>query len=203
VGYEAGYRSLISQTFSLDVAAFHNRYDHLLSLEPGTAFIETDPAPPHVIVPFTNGNGLKGTTSGFEIAPDWKPATAWRLRGSYSYLHMEIRPRPGSRDMTTAASLEGSSPRHQVKIQSFFDLTRNVELTLGWRYVSALPAQGVNGYQTGDIRAAWRPKARVELAVNAQNLVQPHHAEFGGDPIGLVGIKRNIFASVTFTAPHK
>jgi hypothetical protein len=28
--------------------------------------------------------------------------------------------------------------------------------------------------------------------------MQPHHAEFGGDPGALVGIKRNIFASLTF-----
>jgi len=28
--------------------------------------------------------------------------------------------------------------------------------------------------------------------------MQPHHAEFGGDPGPLVGIKRNVFASLTF-----
>ncbi len=35
IGYEAGYRSLITKTFSLDIAAFYNEYNHLQSLEPG------------------------------------------------------------------------------------------------------------------------------------------------------------------------
>jgi iron complex outermembrane receptor protein len=203
-GYEAGFRSLLSNTFSLDIAAFYNQYDHLLSLEPaGAPFIETDPAPRHFIFPFRNGNGVRGTTSGFEIAPDWKPTSTWRLEGSYSFLQMDLGKRPGSLDAFTAGSLEGSSPHHQVRIQSFFDLSQDVELSLAWRYISALPAQGVEGYQTGDMRVAWRPHPHVELAVNAQNLMQPHHAEFGGDPRTLVGIKRNVFASVTFTAPRK
>jgi iron complex outermembrane recepter protein len=203
LGYEAGYRSLISSTFSIDVAAFHNRYDHLLSVEPGAPLTETQPAPAHLIFPLENGNGVRGTTSGFEIAPDWKPASAWRLEWSYSWLFMDMQRKPGSGDTFTADALEGSSPHHQLKIQSFLDISRNVELTLAWRYISALPAQGVDGYQTGDVRVAWRPMALVEVALSAQNLVQPHHAEFGGDPPLLVGIKRNIFASVTFTAPKK
>jgi iron complex outermembrane recepter protein len=203
LGYEAGYRSLISSTFSIDVAAFHNRYDHLLSVEPGAPFTETQPPPAHLIFPLENGNGVRGTTSGFEIAPDWKPASAWRLEWSYSWLFMDMQRKPGSGDTFTADALEGSSPHHQLKIQSFLDISRNVELTLAWRYISALPAQGVDGYQTGDVRVAWRPMALVEVALSAQNLVQPHHAEFGGDPPLLVGIKRNIFASVTFTAPKK
>jgi iron complex outermembrane recepter protein len=61
----------------------------------------------------------------------------------------------------------------------------------------------VNAYNTGDARLAWHPSPRYEIAVTSQNLVQPHHGEFGGDPFTLVGIKRNIFASVTFTVPAK
>src|SRR5467141_209366 len=36
IGYEAGYRALVSSKFYLDIAAFYNNYDHLLSIEPGT-----------------------------------------------------------------------------------------------------------------------------------------------------------------------
>ena len=198
VGYEGGYRSLISQSFSLDVAAFYNRYNHLLSLEPGTPFSEDIAGTPALIYPYVNGNGVRGTTSGFEIAPDWKPAAWWQLQGSYSWLRMDMSTGPGSRDTTTVGSLEGSSPHNQVKIQSWFDLRRNLEFSVTWRYVSALPYYLVTGYQTGDARIAWRPVPHVEFAVTGQNLMQPHHAEFGGDPGPLVGIKRNVFASLTF-----
>jgi len=199
LGYEVGYRSLLSKTVSLDIAAFYNVYDHLLSLEPaGTPLFENDQGTQALFYPYVNGNGVKGTTTGIEIAPDWKPASWWRLQGSYSLLHMEMRTVPGSLDTTTVGSLEGSSPHHQVRIQSYFDLSRNLEFSATWRYVSALPFYVVAGYQTGDARFAWRPAPHIELAVTGQNLMQPHHAEFGGDPGPLVGIKRNVFASLTF-----
>jgi iron complex outermembrane receptor protein len=198
VGFEAGYRSLISNTFSLDIAAFHNRYNHLLSLETQTPYTEDDGGLTATIDPFFNLNGVKGTTSGIEIAPDWKPRSWWRLQGSYSFLDMDMKTIPTSSDTTTVSSLEGSSPHHQVRIQSWLDLMRNMEFSATWRYVSALPALSVGGYETGDARFAWRPVPRVELAVTAQNLMQPHHGEFSGDPGPVVGIKRNVFASLTF-----
>jgi iron complex outermembrane receptor protein len=198
IGYEAGYRSVLSKTFSLDIAAFYNSYDHLQSLEPGTPFTEDIAGTQALIYPYFNGNGIKGTTSGIELAPDWKPTSWWRLQGSYSLLHMDLRTASGSLDTTTVGSDEGSSPHHQARIQSFFDLSRNVELSLTFRYVGDLPFYLIKGYETGDARVAWRPVQHVEFAVVGQNLLQPHHAEFGGDPGPLVGIKRSVFASLTF-----
>jgi hypothetical protein len=32
-----------------------------------------------------------------------------------------------------------------------------------------------------------------------QNLLQPHHAEDGGDPNGLVEIKRSVYAKIAWT----
>jgi iron complex outermembrane receptor protein len=73
-----------------------------------------------------------------------------------------------------------------------------VDFSLTFRYVGALPFYLVSGYETGDARVAWRPVAHIEFAVVGQNLLQPHHTEYGGDPGPLVGIKRNVFASLTF-----
>lgn len=199
LGYEAGFRSLLTSNVSVDIATFYNQYNHLLSLEPdGSSFIENDQGTPVTIYPYVNGNGIKGTTEGFEIAGDWKPRSWWRLQGSYSYLDMDLHRIPGSMDTTTVASDEGSSPRNQARIQSYLDLSRNFDLNLTFRYVAALPYYLVAGYETGDARFAWRPAPRFEFAVVGQNLMQPHHAEYGGDPGPLVGIKRNVLASLTF-----
>ena len=199
LGYEAGYRSLLTSNLSMDVALFYNQYDHLLSLEPtGSSFIENDQGTPIVIYPYVNGNGIKGTTAGFEIAADWKPRSWWRLQGSYSYMDMNLHTISGSMDTTTVASDEGSSPRNQARVQSYFDLSRNVELSLTFRYVGALPYYLVSGYETGDARVAWRPVRHIEFAVVGQNLLQPHHVEYGSDPGALVGIKRSVYASLTF-----
>jgi len=198
LGYNAGYRSLISKTFSLDLAVFFNQYDHLLSLEPTTPFTEDIQGTPATIYPYLNGNGVKGTTAGVEISADWKPAPWWRLESSFSWLQMNLHTLPTSLDTTTVAQDEGSSPHHQAQLQSYFDLSRNLEFSLTFRYVGALPYYLVSGYETGDARFAWRPVKRIEFAITGRNLLQPRHFEYGGDPGPLVGIKRDVVASLTF-----
>jgi iron complex outermembrane receptor protein len=198
IGYEAGYRTLVAPKLYLDVASFYNHYTHIESLEPGTPFIETSPPPSHLVAPLFLRNGVRGNTSGIEIGPDWKPAHWWRVQASYSYLHMVLRDRPGSLDASTARTAEGSSPEHEVTIQSFVDLPRNFEVDQTCRYVSALPAQRVGSYWTGDAQLSWRPAAHIGLSVVGQNLLQPHHAEFAGDPGPLVGNKRGIYAKITW-----
>jgi iron complex outermembrane receptor protein len=198
LGYNAGYRSLIARSFSLDVTVFFNQYDHLLSLEPAPPFREDDQGTPAIIFPFINGNGVKGTTAGFELAADWKPASWWRLESSYSWMRMDLHTLPTSLDTITVGMDEGSSPHHQAQLQSYFDLSRNFDFSLTFRYVGALPYYLVAGYETGDARLAWRPAKHIEFAVTGRNLLQPRHFEYGGDPGPLVGIKRDVLASLTF-----
>jgi iron complex outermembrane receptor protein len=198
VGYEAGYRNLVRPTFNVDIATFYNNYDHLLSIEPGVRFSETSPPPAHLVVPLLFRNGLLGSSSGIEIAPDWKPKSWWRLEGSYSFLHMDLKKKAASQDASSVGSTEGSSPHHQVVIQSFLDLPGNLEFGQTFRYVSALPAQRVGSYSTADVRLGWRFGRNFNLSLVGQNLFQPHHAEFGGDPGSLVGIKRSAYATITW-----
>jgi iron complex outermembrane receptor protein len=198
VSCEIGYRQLIIPNFSVDLATFYNHYDHLQSLEPEAPYTTTVDGETYTIYPFVNRNGLLGNTKGLEIAPGWKPATWWRVQGSYSYLDMDLRTRPGSTDATSVTSEEGSSPRHQFGFQSYLDLPRHFELSQVFRYVSVLAAQQAPGYETADVRVAWQAVPHLEFAVSGQNLLQPHHLEYGGDPGPLVGIKRNILASITW-----
>jgi iron complex outermembrane receptor protein len=203
LGYEVGYRSLIKPKLNLDIAAFYNNYDHLLSIEPGAPFSETSPAPTHVVFPFFFRNGLLGNTAGFEIAPDWTPTSRWRLRGSYSYLHFDLSKGTGSQDTSTVTSTRGSSPHHQVMIQSSLDLPKKLEFDQTLRYVSDRPAQQVRAYTTADVRFSWNATRSLELSVVGQNLLQPQHAEFGGDPGGLVGIERTVYAKITWQTTQR
>ena len=139
-----------------------------------------------------------GTTYGIEIAPDWKPADWWRLQGSYSFLHMDIAKSAGSLDSSTPISTEGSSPQHQVVLQSFLELTKKLEFGQTYRYVSALPAQVIRSYSTADVRLGWHPARSFEFSVVGQNLFQPHHAESKGDPGPLVEIRRDVYAKITW-----
>jgi iron complex outermembrane receptor protein len=119
------------------------------------------------------------------------------LRGSYSYLHMDLSKTSTSQDSSTISSTEGSSPHHQVLVQSSLDFIRKFALDQNFRYVSALPTQQVRAYATADTGLSWRARTGLDLSIVGQNLLQPHHAEYGGDP-GAVGVKRCIYGKITW-----
>jgi len=198
LGYEAGFRRLLASKLYVDITAFHNRYNNLESVESALPLFQTSPPPPQFVIPLSLGNGLHGSTSGFEIAPDWRPVTWWRLDGSYAYLRMDLRTKPGSLDTSTVQSTEGSSPHHQVVVQSSLELPKSLEFSQTYRYVSDLPTQLVASYGTADVRLSWHRIPHFEFSLVGQNLLQPHHAEYGGDPITLVGIKRNVYVAITW-----
>ena len=67
-------------------------------------------------------------------------------------------------------------------------------------FVSALPAQKVEAYQTMDLHLGRELGKHLRFAVVGQNLFQPHHVEWGtGDPTQQpVGINRAAYAQLTF-----
>jgi iron complex outermembrane receptor protein len=198
-GYELGYRNLVRKSLYFDFAAFFNHYNDLFSEDiTGAPFVETNPAPAHVLLPADFGNGLLGTTRGIEVAPQWRPSSFWRLAASYSFLQMEIQKRPGSLDVGSAPGIVGSSPRHQVTAQSDFDLSKALSLDLTYRFVSKLPAQKINAYSTGDVQFAWKPRPYIRFSIVGQNLLQPQHYEFASDPGPNVAIKRSVYGQITW-----
>jgi iron complex outermembrane receptor protein len=198
IAYEAGYRTLVTSHFYVDLAVFYNDYDDLYSFQVGAPFLEASPLPVHAILPLLTSNGIKGATTGFEVTPDWKLAKWWELRTSYAYLNMNLQNKPGSNDPTSIPGDEGSTPRHQVVIQSLVNLPKKLEFDQTFRYVSALPAQTVESYKTADARLGWHLTRQLELSVGGQNLLQPHYAEFGGDPGGPVEIKRSVYGKIVW-----
>lgn len=200
-GYELGYRRLLSKKIYVDVTGFYNHYHDLFSEDIiGATYLEADPEPVHFLLPADFGNGLIGYTKGAEIAPEWSPTNFLRLRGSYSYLHMNIGRAPHSSDVGSAPGIVGSSPQHQASVQLAVDFTKRLQLDFDYRYVSTLPAQAVPAYSTGDARFGWRMSRRFELSLVGENLFQPGHAEFGGDPGPLVLIKRSAYARLTWSS---
>jgi iron complex outermembrane receptor protein len=199
LGYELGYRALLRPEFYFDIATFYNNYDNIVAQNAPTISVVTSPPPPHVLALFEFVNGIHGNTKGFEISPSWKPSTMWELKGSYSYLHMSLSDKTGFEKNLTLPVLRGSSPVHQVALQSRFTLSKSIDFDQTYRYVSALPAQLVQAYSTADIRAAWRPVHGVELSLTGENLLQPHHAEFGINPGPTVFIKRSVYAKLVWT----
>ena len=201
VGYELGYRTYITGSGFIGVSGFYNRYSDLLSVENQPAAPETSPPPLHFVLPLYFRNGIEAQTKGVEVSALFDLRSWWRLQGSYSYLHLNAERARSSDDASTVGQLQGDSPEHKVVVQSFLTLPGALGLSLTYRYVGALTGsdQKVPAYSTGDVRIARRIARGVELSLVGQNLFQPRHAEYGGDPGGLVGIRRSAYLKLTWT----
>jgi iron complex outermembrane receptor protein len=198
LGYEAGYRQLLTHSVYADISAFENRYDKLSSY--GTLYYSYITTPISALllnVPYANG--ICGKTDGLEIAPGWKPTPWWELKGNFSHVHIGLQPRPGYSDTGTVSSYEGSSPHREATMQSLLDLPRHIEFDLDYRFVSRLPAQSVKSYQTGNVHIGWNPNQHFQLSAAGRNLLQPSHNEFTGDNSNQVGIRRSVYGGITWT----
>ncbi|HEX5284003.1 MAG TPA: TonB-dependent receptor [Bryocella sp.] len=198
IGWEAGYRQLLSRQFYIDIATFHNQYDNVESYGTPRLSVPTTPYTHYLLVePYDNG--LRGVSNGIEVAPDWKPTHWLDLRGNYSHLSIDLHSKPGFNQAAYITSYEGSSPEHQASVQAILSLPHNVECTADYRFVSALPALQVRHYQTADFNLAYHVQEHITLAANGRNILQPHHQEFTGNDGNAVGIRRNYFGSVDWT----
>lgn len=195
--YAAGARMLIRGQALIGASLFHNRYSDLLSVESEPTQIETTPPPPRQVIPLLFRNGVLAQSSGGEVTALWDIAPSVRLRASYSLVNIDGRNKAASNDASTVRQLEGDTPQHKVVGQSAFALPEDFELSLDYRYVSAVPNQLVPGYHTGDIRIARRLGRNLEVEVVGRNLLQPSHVEYGGTPGPLVGIRRS--GHITFS----
>lgn len=198
LSYELGYRRLVTRKFYFDFALFHNQYNDLVSLGAPVLSLDSSPPPAHYTFHFPWVNGVKGEGDGFEVAPDWSPAPWLQLKAAYSYLNLNLKLKPNSPDTGTVSTDEGSSPHNQLSFQSRFNLPRHFEFDQTFRYVSALPAQQVEGYSTADLRFSWQATHQLGFSVMGDNLLQPEHAEFASDPGPIVGIKRSVYAQITW-----
>jgi iron complex outermembrane receptor protein len=203
---ELGYRGQPTPRLSLDLAAFHSRYDDLI----GSLARPTESGPNGTVtLPLQRVNGLDAGTYGMDLATAFSLAQNWRLHGTYGYLRMNLQ--RGGGLSSSAEAAEGQSPRHQVHLKSSWNLPRNVELDLMGRFVGRLdgfnPASApgvtntIKAYTSLDLRLAWVPATRLSLEILGQNLLDPHHAEFGTSPgvrSPLVEIQRSAVAKFSW-----
>jgi iron complex outermembrane receptor protein len=199
LAYEVGYRVQATSSFSADIATFYNSYTNLRSAEPGTPFVEANPFPTDVVVPFTASNKMSGGTYGAELFADWKVLSKWRLLGSYSYLQMNIRKNADSLD-PTPDNPDGASPRHQWYVRSSLDLPLHLEHDVTLRYIDRLPSLNIPSYYSLDANLGWRPINNLALSIGGQNLLNNQHIEFIPEFINTMPtmVSRTVRATITW-----
>jgi iron complex outermembrane receptor protein len=200
LAFELGYRWRPLAALALDLAAFRNRYTGLASFELGTPFL--DAATGQLILPLVNENLIDGHSTGLEALAMYSPRDWCRLSLNYSYIQMRLTPL--GQDFNRNRFYEGSTPRNQFGIQSYFDLPHGVELYGGLRVLSAVETlpevvagTGDPGYQELDLNAIWRATPHLTLSLEGRSLLHGSHVEFG-DAEERSGIERSVFGRMTW-----
>jgi iron complex outermembrane receptor protein len=203
LAYEAGYRSQLLPSLSVDVAGFYNVYRRLQSINSlGAPFLETTPPPPHLVIPFQFANGINGNSYGIEVVTNWQATPAWKLTANYTWLQMRLEP-DGSAGTGGGNQFQpGFNPKHQFRIRSQYNLPHNLELDTGVYYTSHLPDLNVPSYTRVDLRLGWKPTKHLELSVAGQNLFDKEHAEtappIGGSIVSTSEVPRSVFGQITW-----
>ena len=180
--FEIGYRGQMSKRFSLDLAAFYDRYADNSSDSLGYPVFDLYPVP-HLDVPDVTANWTAATGKGIEAAVAWQVLPAWKLEGSYTYnlvdpWIMGAAP-PGSFD----ERLKPPS-RNKWRLQSYVNLSRSwkVDSFLYWSSPGDTtnnygPPVFVPSYTRLDVRIGYNVNRRWQLSLAGQNLLQARHLE--------------------------
>jgi iron complex outermembrane receptor protein len=177
--FEAGYRTMLTRTLSLDSTVFYNRYRDLTSVEPGAMRIETDPAPIHLLMPESFGNNLFGETHGIEGFAKWKVARFWALNPGYTFFSTHLHEFAVSRDGSIPGT-EGGNPNHQAQLRSSIRLPGNLQWNASAYFVNRLRAQSIPSYTRVDTGLIWHLGESVSLSLVGQNLLKDLHPEYSG-----------------------
>jgi len=172
IAYEAGWRVRPADFVMADVAVFTNRYDRLRSIGMGTPFLEPQPPPQHLVIPFTLENGFEAKSWGVEASTNVQAGHGVLLQASYAFLRVNFED----------DSAEGRDPQTTAWVRAALDAGPGWTIDVMGRYVSRLKAFDIDGYTEADVRLAWRdPGKKLEIAIVGQNLMRESHAEFGSE----------------------
>lgn len=187
VAYEFGYRTVIGDRWSFDLASYYNHYEHLVAYDLGTAYFESTPFPPHMVLPLTDGNLMHGETHGIEAWTSWKATNWWTLSPGYAFeaIHMHGITNVGPLSVNLAQT---SSPTHSAQLRSHVSLPRGLswdtsssfaDSLVGYQFVggAAVPRK-VPAYTRLDSQLSWQFLEGCRVSIVGQNLVQDHHMEF-------------------------
>jgi iron complex outermembrane receptor protein len=199
LAYEGGYRVQANHRLSLDFVGFYNVYNKLKSSEPLQPFVETNPFPPHLIIPVQSDNKLRGKSYGTEVSANWNVLSRWKLTAGYTYLKLNLHPEETSKDVVTGPKTEGTNPRNQFQIQSNLFLAHKLEFNTSVYYVSKLVYSGIPAYTRIDAQLNWRLSDSFDFGIGGQNLLNASHQEFGDvEAMTASLVKRTAFGKLTW-----
>jgi len=184
--YEAGYRSVLTENFSIDVAGYFNHYEDPIGVE--LTMVGGIPAG------FQYTNLPASDTYGVEVAASWQALDCWKLTGGYTFNDGD--------DMGFLSAF----PNDQAYVTSHVEVTDDVDFNAACYYYSELVDTASTSpvvtpeYVRLDVGVSWRPMENLELSAWAQNLLDDRHPEFVpefGGTGSAAEVERGVYAMAT------
>ena len=200
LNYEAGYRIQLQDRLSVNLTAYYNSYSQLQTSEPEPTFSETDPPPPHIVMPLKYENLMRGETHGIEAFATWKVTSRWTLAPAYAFEGIHLHLDPSSQDTMSVAADQGSSPRQWARLGSHVALLHGLAWDVSANFVGRLANPAVASYTRIDSQISWHLREHLSASLVGQNLAQDHHIEFlstGGTGFSSY-MKRSGYAKLTW-----
>lgn len=199
VSFELGYRAEPVDWFSWDVATFCTLYSDLPTYP---SRINGLPVETQVI------NGGSAESYGAEWSATVDMTETWKITGAYSLLavfaHVDQPPEGVNNPIDERFLYEGGSPNNMVYLRSSWSPSKSWDVDLIGRYVDKVAYGSIPPYIETDLRLAWRPRERLELAVMGLNLLDSSHAEYetrefvAFNPIR-TQVPRSVYGSITYS----
>lgn len=194
-GFELGYRSQLSPSFNIDLAAYRYRYTEIVSGMAGALSFELFPLA--VTQNINLQNAGKGSITGAEIAADWLLAPNWRVQLSYSWTQIAMDDSSNPLVQGAGVAYEAGTPRHYGSLRSQWNIAADQQLdawvrgSAGYQRLNApfTDLVKIPGYVTLDLRYARQLGKDVELAVTGRNLIGGNRTEFISDYLPSVPVK--------------
>lgn len=198
--YELGYKAIVTEQLSADIAVFYNDLNKIQTFEARTPYF--DVATGTVLVPMVFDNNASGYSAGVELTMQWRPVDWLRLIGNYTFerTHLSLR-------HTTDSSMDeyyGQDPNHQASLRAQVDLPWSLELDTALFYVSNLHVStmtmiDVPSYVRWDMRLGWKPTENWEVSLFGENLNDARHREYGGAfGFSATHVPRAVYAQLTY-----
>jgi iron complex outermembrane receptor protein len=200
ITYEAGYRIQPYDRLSMDFTAYYNSYSQLQSAEPEASFLETEPPPPHIVMPLNYENLMRGETHGVEAFATWKVTNRWTLTPAFAFEEIQLHLDPSSQDTSSVATAEGSSPRQWARVGSHVALVHGLAWDVSANFVGRLTNPAVASYTRIDSQLTWHLREHLFASLVGQNLAEDHHIEVlntGGTGFSIY-MKRSGYVKLTW-----
>lgn len=199
LSYELGYRIKPNNKTSADLSLYYNEYDNLGNFDADL----NNPIAAGAFVPTASNTG-RAKTYGFEFTGKWQASNDLRVELGYDFLNADLELDPASNENNDVVSaynsdrlvfFENNSPKHQLRLRAFYDITSKIEFDNMLYYVDHLDGRsigaggvgsGVNAVQENDVpsylrwdvRLGYLATSNIDFSFSVQNILDDRHTEF-------------------------